>query len=107
MRIFVKEWWYQKEQTKAQHYNWTLCWEKAYEDERGNRISERMCEVLESKGEQPLFIGYSLCGNIIKETEKAVQYELAFWNLNRAGRYVNDAPVETRWKTWVPKSVLL
>ena len=108
-KITVAKWWYQKEQTKAQRYNWTLCWGYVYENKKAK--SEKFKRMFLDHSDEPTFgyeqIGYYVVGEKLKETEKAVQFELAFWNLNRVGRYVTDAPVETRWKTWVPKSVLL
>ena len=111
MRFEVKDWWYQQEQTKAQKYDWTLCWGKVFEheDEEGNkkRVSEKYGEYLLDKGEKVEVVGYYLLGEQIKETEKAIQVVLSFWNLKKAGRYVTDAPVEKRWKTWIPKSVMI
>lgn len=112
MRIEVKEWWYEKEQTSAGRYNWTLCWESLFQmmDEDGNPVGERLNErrgkMLYEAGTAKR-VGYVLFGDKLRETDKAIQVQLSFWNLNRAGRYVNDAPVEKRWKTWIPKSVLL
>lgn len=106
MRIEVKTWWYEQEQTKAGRYNWTLCWERVYEDENGQRYNEKRGKDLYDAGKADE-CGFALFGNKLKETEKAIQMELSFWNLRKAGRYVTDAPVETRWKTWVSKSVIL
>ena len=105
-RIEVKRWWYEKEQLKAQNYDWTLCWEKVFADESGNKYTEKIGKDLYNAGKVDI-IGFALFGDTIKETEKAVQVQLSFWNLRKAGRYVTDAPVEKRWKTWIPKSVLL
>lgn len=108
MKIKVKEWWYGKEQSKAQCYNWTLCWERVFKDENGEilNVTEDLGKMLYNSGEAE-YAGYALFGEKVKETEKAVQYRLKFWNLRKAGRYVTDAPVEDRWLTWIPKSVLL
>lgn len=112
MRINVASWWYKKEQTKAQGYNWTLCWEHVYKrvDENGELVGELLTEAqgkwLYEAGKADE-VGFALFGDKLKETDKAIQMELSFWNLRKAGRYVTDAPVEKRWKTWVPKSVLL
>lgn len=106
MKIRVKKWWYEQEQTKAQKYDWTLCWENIYKDKEGKIYSES--RQAQNEYEMGLLdkVGFALYGNQLRETEKAVFMELSFWNLRKAGRYVNDAPVETRWKTWIPKSVL-
>ena len=103
MKIAVKDWWYQQEQTKANKYNWVLCWGTVYENKKGTRTYD--LELAHSE-----VIGHFLVGEKVKETEKAVQVELKFWNLNKAKyyRYITDLPVEDKiWKTWVPKSVLL
>ena len=111
MKFEVKDWWYEQEQTKAGKYNWTLCWGRVYEqeDEEGNkkRIPEIHAKYLIDKGEDVKEVGYYLCGDKVRETEKAIQVILSYWNLNKAGRYVTDAPVEKKWKTWIPKSVLI
>lgn len=108
--IAVKDWWYRKEQDKAGCYNWTLCWEYVY----GEKNKDGNYTMLATELGKQLFeigkadrIGYILVGEKIKETAKAVQYRLKYWNLNKAGRYVTDAPVEDKWLTWIPKSVLL
>ena len=106
-RIEVKKWWYEKEQSKAQGYNWTLCWEKVFEDDDGKRYKEKDGERLYNLGAEVKVVGYALFGEAVKETDKSIQYRLIFWNLNKAGRYVTDAPVESKWLTWIPKSVLL
>lgn len=112
MRIKVKKWWYEKEQTKAQSYNWTLCWENLFKmvNENGELVGDFLSEtagkMLYDAGNAEK-VGYVLFGEPVKETEKAIQYTLKFWNLNKAGHYVTDAPVESKWKTWIPKSVLL
>ena len=111
MKFEVKDWWYQQEQNKAQRYNWTLCWGKVYEreteDGEKKRVSETHGQYLMDKGEKVEVVGYYLCGDKVRETEKAIEVVLSFWNLRKAGRYVTDAPVEKRWKTWIPKSVLI
>lgn len=91
----VKEWFYQKEQEKARKYNFTLYWDTIvkWNPEKG-------------KDEE---IGCCFVGDIIRETEKAIQVELWFYNLNESWKYklLNDLPVsEKRWKTWIPKSVM-
>ena len=107
MRFEVASWWYQKEQTKAQCFNWTLCWEKVFIDpETEVTYTEIAGKDLYDAGKLDI-AGYALFGEKVRETEKAIQVILSFWNLNKAGRYVTDAPVEKRWKTWIPKSVLI
>lgn len=116
MKIKVKKWWYKKEQSKAQSYDWTLCWENVYAvkenisvigtDDKGIFFDESWGKSCFNMGKAD-HVGYALFGEVVKETEKAIQYRLKFWNLRKAGRYVTDAPVEDRWLTWIPKSVLL
>lgn len=88
MRITVKTWFYENEQNKAGKYNFTLVWKANY-----NEYDEK--------------VSNNFYGKIVKETEKAIQCELLYWNLNRAERYITDAPMVTGWKTWIPKSVIL
>ncbi len=106
MRLQVVSWWYEKEQARAGRYNWTLCWERLYKDENGNILPEALGKFLYNEGNAD-YAGYVLFGEVLKETDKALQCRLKFWNLKKAGRYVTDAPVESRWTTWIPKSVLL
>lgn len=94
MRFVVKTWWYEKEQSKAGMYDFTLVWNAVYDEEADPLHAEKP-------------IGYLLQGEEVKETEKAKNFTLDFWNLRKAGRYATDAPIEHRWKTWIPKSVLL
>ena len=107
MKIRVKKWWYEQEQSKAQKYNWTLCWESVYKDANGIIYSETKQAKDDYNRGLLDRVGFALFGNQLKETDRAVYMELSFWNLRRAGRYITDAPVETRWKTWIPKSVLI
>ena len=91
----VKKWFYQKEQEKAGKYNFTLYWDTiiSYNPET----------------EQEEEIGNCFVGDIVKETEKAVQVDLWFYNLNDSWkyRYITDLPInEKRWRTWIPKSVM-
>lgn len=109
MKILVTDWWYKNEQAKAQKYNWTLCWEHLFKDENGDLIldkSEAYCKHLYNACKAE-YAGFALFGEKIKETEKAVQYRLKVWNIRKAGRYITDAPVECRWVSWIPKSVML
>lgn len=116
MKIKVKDWWYKKEQSKAQSYDWTLCWENVYAvkegvsmigtDENGIFFNEDWGKSCFNMGKAD-HVGYALFGEPVKETDKAIAYRLKFWNLRKAGRYVTDAPVEDRWLTWIPKSVML
>lgn len=88
--ILVKKWIYQDLQTKAGKYNFTLVWEKC-EAETMN--------LLFDINEEAFF----LYGNIEKETEKAIMFSLDYWNLNKAGRYITDAPRCNGFKVWIPK----
>lgn len=108
MKIKIKDWWYKQEQSKAQRYDWTLCWEYLFKDKDGIllNIPESIGKNMYSAGEAD-YAGYALFGEKVRETEKAVQFRLKYWNLRKAGRYVNDAPVEDKWLTWIPKSVML
>ena len=116
MKIKVKDWWYKKEQSKAQSYDWTLCWEKVYAvkegvsvigtDDNGIFFNEAWGKSCFDMGKAD-HVGYALFGEVVKETDKAIAYRLKFWNLRKAHRYITDAPIEDRWLTWIPKSVLL
>lgn len=107
MKFEVTGWWYIKEQTKAQKFNWTLVWEKVFIDpETKTKYPEAIGKNLYNAGKLDI-AGYALFGEKVRETEKAIQVTLSFWNLNKAGRYVTDSPIETKWKTWIPKSVLI
>lgn len=91
--VIVKAWWYRNEQTKAGSYDWTLVWSPVFDEEK---------DPMHEKA-----VAYILQGEEVRETEKAKNFTLDFWNLRKAGRYVTDAPMERRWKTWIPKSVIL
>lgn len=94
MRFEVKQWIYVDVQTKAQKYNFTLCWELAHdEDPFGDCWDEKDT--------------FYLWGNVVRETEKATLFELDYWNLNRCGRYATDAPRCNGFKVWIPKSAIL
>ena len=93
--IKVKSWFYKQEQAKANKYNFTLYWDTIVKQNPETREEEE--------------IGYCFVGDIVRETEKAVQVELWFYNLNDSWkyRYITDLPInEKRWKTWIPKSVI-
>ena len=92
--IIVKQWIYTEAQAKAQKYGFTLVWDCIYQADESNS----------SWNPKDLFCLY---GEPVRETEKAVLYELDYWNLNRAGRYVTDAPRCTGFKVWIPKSAIL
>ena len=107
MKINVKKWWFENEQTKAGKYDWTLCWEYVYKDADGIIYSETQKAKDDYNRGLLDIVGRAIFGKQLGETEKAIYMELSFWNLRKAGRYINDAPVETRWKTWIPKSVII
>ena len=88
MNIEVKRWVYMDMQEKAQRYNRTLLWEAVNDTLQYAK-------------------SFRVSGHKIAETEKAVQFDLYFWNLRKAGRYVTDAPVEGGWKVWIPKSAII
>ena len=106
MRINVKKWYFENEQCKAQRYNFTLCWEKLYIDDKNNLIPELWGNNLYNMGKVE-FKGYVFFGEKIRETEKAVFFNLKYWNLNKAGRDITHAPIEKTWKAWIPKSAIL
>lgn len=93
-RIAVKTWWYKKEQSKANGYSFTLIWDAIYDEEKDPYHAE-----------EP--IGYLIQGEEVRETEKAKNFTLDFWNLRKGGRDISTVPIERRWKTWIPKSVIL
>ena len=95
MSILVKEWFYKDVQIKAQKYNWTLVWERA-EAEVVNLLYPNVNEDC-----------FFLVGKKIKETEKAIEFSLDYWDLNKSGRYVTDAPKKNGFKCWIPKSVIV
>lgn len=94
MRIAVKTWWYKKEQMKAMQYRYTLVWDKIFDEEKDPLHAD-----------EP--IGYLIQGVEVRETEKAKNLLLDVWNRNRYHRLANDVPVESKWKTWIPKSAVL
>lgn len=94
MKIIIKKWIYEEVQTKAQRYNFTLCWAKTEAE-----YAKILFDI-----EEDIF---SLYGNIEKETEKAVCFSLDYWNLNKAGRCVTDAPRCNGFKVWIPKSAII
>ena len=102
MVIKVKSWFYQQEQSKAGKYNFTLKWDTLIVNT--GKVNPETCTKWKE-------IGNCFYGKVIKETEKAIQVELFYWNLNKGRhyRYLTDLPLEKekRWKTWIPKSVLL
>lgn len=106
--ITIRPWIYKEAQAKAHKYNFTLIWEHACYDADTNTVLRDMdiedCPTLRANGWQGAF---NLVGNITKETDKAVLVECLYWNLNRAGRYVTDAPVCDGFKVWIPKSAIL
>lgn len=107
-RITVKSWLYKDAQSRAHKYNFTLIWENAcFNDKTGAVIHDTDIEDFPTFKERGYQRAYNLVGNITKETEKAVLVECLYWNLNRAGRYVTDAPVCEGFKVWVPKTAIL
>ena len=109
MKITLKAWKYREAQDKAQHYNFTLVWDEAKQyigdpellkAVRENPTEEIIEEFLDDKNFEE---AYNLYGTVARETEKALLLECDYWNLNRAGRYVTDAPRCKGFKVWVPK----
>ena len=90
--ITMKQWIYADAQTKAQKYNFTLVWKAVHTEG----------EHCWTKNDT-----FNLYGEITRETEKAVLLECDYWNLNRAGRYITDAPRCKGFKVWIPKSAII
>lgn len=113
MIVTVKPWIYKEAQAKAQKYNFTLIWDnvKWYvgDPELAKAVRENPTEELIERimDEKNFTEAYTLVGDITRETEKAIMLECKYWNLNRAGRYVTDAPVCKGFKVWIPKSAVL
>ena len=100
-KFIVKSWFYEKAQASARKYNFTLVWGhcKAYTGE-GKVTADDF--IHDTNWEE----AHWLYGEQARETEKAILVECDYWNLNRAGRYVTDAPRCKGFKVWIPKSVI-
>ena len=90
--VTVKQWIYVDAQSKAGKYNFTLVWSHEHDAGKDYWTSDDT---------------FNLYGTITRETEKAVLMECDYWNLNKAGRYITDAPRCKGFKVWIPKSAIL
>lgn len=121
--FIIKKWMYEKTQNSASRYNFTVCWahmvEKQYTEENAKFFID--CGMDAEKANKIIGVSYyvedtsdtfdsdlfAVYGTVEKETEKAVLLSLNYWNLNRAGRYITDAPLCKGFKAWMPKSAII
>ena len=106
--ITMKAWIYRDAQTRAQKYNWTLVWDATCINRESGRLlyDTNIADIDGTSWGKNYEQAYTLYGEIARETEKAVLLECDYWNLNRAGRYVTDAPRCKGFKVWIPKSAI-
>lgn len=95
-RIEVKQWIYIDAQAKAGQYNRTLVWDKGHIED----------EAFSGWHKKDTFFLY---GEPVRETEKAVQYNLKYWNLSKAfrGGQLVGTDAESGWMCWIPKSAIV
>lgn len=123
MKFIIKKWMYEKAQASAGKYNFTLVWARMAEKEVNEKDIQMLkdCgidnEKINSKLGKKYYVEdknnaynqniFSVYGEVINETEKAVLLSLNYWNLNKAGRYVTDAPMCKGFKVWMPKEAII